>query len=79
MGVRETKGRSGEDPGKIHRSWGFGEDGEIQGRSIDPEGSVFRGVGGSIGKGTRREGVGAESKVTRMRARGGGVRRRGRG
>ena len=33
MGVRETKGRSGEDPGKIHRSWGFGEDGGIQGRS----------------------------------------------
>ena len=23
MGVRGTKGRSGEDPGKIHRSWGF--------------------------------------------------------
>ena len=34
--------------------------GEIQGRSIDLRGSVFRGVGGGIG---RREGVGAESMV----------------
>ena len=32
---------------------------------------MFRGVRGSIGKGTRREGVGVESKVTRMRTRGG--------
>ena len=48
-----------------------GDSGEIQGRSIDLGGSVFRSVGGSIGKGTRREGVDAESKVTRMRARGG--------
>ena len=32
---------------------------------------MFRSVGGSTGKGTRRDGVGAESKVTRMRARGG--------
>ena len=32
---------------------------------------MFRSVGGSIGKGTRREGVGVESKVMRMRARGG--------
>ena len=69
-----------------------GDSGEIQGRSIDLGGSVFRSVGsvfrsvgsvfrsvgsvfrsviGSIGKGTRREGAGAESKVTRMRARGG--------
>ena len=47
MGVRGKTGRSGE----------------IQGRSIDLGGSVFRSVGGSIGKGTRREGVGAESKV----------------
>ena len=32
--------------------------GEIQGRSIDLRGSVFRGVGGS-----RRDGAGVESKV----------------
>ena len=62
MGVRGTKGRSGE----------------IQGRSIDLGGSVFRSVGGSIGKGIRRDGADAENKVTRMRARG-GLRRRGRG
>ena len=37
--------------------------GEIQGRSIDLRGSVFRGVGGNKGKGMRREGVGVESKV----------------
>ena len=36
-----------------------GDLGEIQGRSIDLRGSVFRGVGGS----SRREGVGVESKV----------------
>ena len=36
-----------------------GDPGEIQGRSIDLRGSVFRGVGGSM----RREGVGVESKV----------------
>ena len=36
-----------------------GDPGEIQGRSIDLRGSVFRGVG----EGTRREGVGVESKV----------------
>ena len=40
-----------------------GDPGEIQGRSIDLRSSVFRGVGGSKGKGTRREGVGVESKV----------------
>ena len=40
-----------------------GDPGEIQGRSIDLRGSVFRGVGGNKGKGTRREGVGVESKV----------------
>ena len=40
-----------------------GDPGEIQGRSIDLRGSVFRGVGGNRGKGTRREGVGVESKV----------------
>ena len=33
-----------------------GDPGEIQGRSIDLRGSVFRGVGGSTGKGTRRAG-----------------------
>ena len=32
---------------------------------------MFRGVGGSTGKGTRKEGVGAENKVMRVRARGG--------
>ena len=42
---------------------GRGDPGEILGRSIDLGGSVFRGVGGSIGKGMRREGVGAESKI----------------
>ena len=47
----------------------WGDPGEIQERSIDPGGSVFRSVGGSIGKGTRREGVGAGDKV--VRARGG--------
>ena len=30
---------------------------------------MFRGVGGSIGKGIRREGVGAEGKVMRTRAK----------
>ena len=48
-----------------------GDPGEIQGRSIDLRGSVFRGVGGSIGKGIRREGVGAGDKVMRVRTRGG--------
>ena len=48
-----------------------GDPGEIQGRSIDPGGSVFRSVGGNIGKGIRREGAGAESENTRTRARGG--------
>ena len=32
-----------------------GDPGEIQGRFIDLRGSVFRGVGRSIGKGTRQE------------------------
>ena len=36
-----------------------GDPGEIQGRSIDLRGSVFRGVGGS----SRRTGGGVESKV----------------
>ena len=40
-----------------------GDPGEIQGRSIDLWDSVFRGVGGSIGKGTGRGGVGIEGKV----------------
>ena len=48
-----------------------GDPGEIQGRSIDLRGLVFRGVGGSMGKGVRREGVDAEGKVMRIRARGG--------
>ena len=39
-----------------------GDPGEIQGRSIDLRDSVFRGVGGSMGRGTR-EGVGVESTV----------------
>ena len=51
------------------------DQGEIQGRSIDLRGSVFRGVGGSIGKGIRREGVGAEGEVMRIRAKGGLGRR----
>ena len=38
------------------------DEGEIQGRSIDLRGSVFRGVGGDIGKGTRREGVGVRTR-----------------
>ena len=55
------------------------EDGEIQGRSReDLGGSMFRSVGGSIGKGARREGVGAEDEVMRIRARG-GLGRQGRG
>ena len=40
-----------------------GDPGEIQGRSIDLRGSVFRSVGGGLGKGTRREGVGVGGKV----------------
>ena len=52
-----------------------GDPGEIQGRSIDLRGPVFRGVGGSIGKGTRREGAGAEGKVYENE----GDRRTGRG
>ena len=40
-----------------------GDPGEIQGRSIDLRGSVFRGVGGNKGKGTRREGVGVEIRT----------------
>ena len=52
-----------------------GDPGEIQGRSVDLRGSVFRGVGGSIGKGIRWEGVGAEGEVTRIRVKGGLGRR----
>ena len=40
-----------------------GDPGEIQGRSIDLRSSVFRGVGGSMGKGTRREGVGGTRTI----------------
>ena len=50
--------------------------GEIQGRSIDLRGSVFRGVRGSIGKGTRREDIGVGGKVMRIKVRGGLGRRR---
>ena len=68
------KGRSRGDPGKIHRSKGFGVQGcrrkyrkgtrrEGVGVGSDLRGSVFRGVGGSIGKGTRQGGVGIGSKV----------------
>ena len=39
------------------------EEGEIQGRSLDLRGSVFRGVRGGMGKGTRREGIGIEGEV----------------
>ena len=65
---REKQEKGSRERPRDGYSW---EDGEIQGRSIDPGGSVFRSVGGSIGKGTRREGAGAESEVSRMRARGG--------
>ena len=52
--------------GKQGKTWRWvsvgrwGDPGEIQGRSIDLGGSVFWSVRGSIGKGIRREGVGAE-------------------
>ena len=61
MQVKQEKQEKGskERPGD-GCSW---DEGEIQGRSIDQRSSVFRGVGGSMGKGTRREGVGVESKV----------------
>ena len=55
--------------GNQRRTWRWvsvrrmGDPGEIQGRSIDLRSSVFRGVGGSRGKETKREGVGVESKV----------------
>ena len=53
--------------------------GEIQGRSVDLRSSVFRGVGGSMGEGTRKGGVGAENKVMRIRVRGGLGEDRGEG
>ena len=77
----ETREAKEGEQGKTRRwvSMGLrGDPGEIQGRSIDLRGLVFRGVGGSIGKGTRREGVGAKGEVMRIRARG-GLGRRGRG
>ena len=55
--------------GKQGKTWRWvsmrrrGDPGEIQGRSIDLRCSVFRGVEGSIGKESRREGVGVESQV----------------
>ena len=58
--VREGKLRKTRRWASVGRR---GDPGEIQGRSIDLRGSVFRSVGGSIGEGTRREGAGAESKV----------------
>ena len=48
-----------------------GDPGEIQGRSIDLRSSVFRGVGGGVGRGTRREGRGVGGGVGR------GTRREG--
>ena len=77
----ETREAGEEKQGKIRRRVSVrrrGDPGEIQGRSIDLSGLVFRGVGGSIGKGIRWEGVGAEGEVTRIRAKG-GLGRRGRG
>ena len=68
----ETRESREGKQGKIQRRVSVGrrgDPGEIQGRSIDLGGSVFRSVGGSIGKGTRREGAGTESKNTRTRAR----------
>ena len=66
-------GEAGEEKQRRTRRWvsvgRWGDPGEIQGRSIDPGGSVFRGVGGSTGKGIRRGGAGAESANTRIRAR----------
>ena len=62
----ETKEAREGKQGKTRRWVSVGQRGdlgEIQGRSIDLRGSVFRGVGGNKGKGTRREGVGVESKV----------------
>ena len=55
--------------GKQGKTWRWvsvrrrGDPGEIQGRFIDLGSSVFRGVGGSRGKETRREGIGVEGKV----------------
>ena len=77
----ETRGAREGKQGKTRRWVSMGRReglGKIQGRSIDLGGSVFRSVGVSIGKGTRREGVGAEGEVMRIRARG-GLGRRGRG
>ena len=77
QGCRDEGETRGAREGKQGKTWRRvsvrrrGDPGEIQGRSIDLRGSVFRGVGGSIGKGTRREGVGAGDKVMRVRARGG--------
>ena len=80
----ETKEVREEKLGKTRRRVSVrrrGDPGKIQGRSIDPRGSVFRGVGGSIGKGTRRKGVGAgdngyEGEGKRRTGRGSGARMR---
>ena len=77
----ETREAREGKQGEIRRwvSMGQREDqGKIQGRSIDLRVLVFWGVGGSIGKGIRREGVGTEGEVMRIRAKG-GLGRRGRG
>ena len=62
--TREAReGKQGKTRGWVSMGR-WGDPGEIQGISIDLRGSVFRGVGSSIGKGTRGgEGVGAESEV----------------
>ena len=55
----ETREVREEKQGKIRRRVSMrrrGDPGEIQERSIDLRGSVFRGVGGSIGKGIRAKG-----------------------
>ena len=65
MGVRETKGRSREDPGKIHRSKGFGVQGcRREYRKRDKEGRCWRreqGVGiwarGGLGGGRGEDGT----------------------
>ena len=47
------------------------DEGEIQGRSIDLGGSVFRSVGREYGKGNKEGGCWRREQGTRIRARGG--------
>ena len=55
MGVHETKGRSGGDPGKIHRSKGFGVQGcRRKYRKGDKEGGCWCKGRGYEDKGKRR-------------------------